>query len=310
MNKHHKLLIAWFIISGLIVFTAVRQIQVAAASQNQARQPLPPPVKTRHAIRPAVLPWSGDPVADYVARCEKGMTDREIRWMLEDFRNAGLDQVAFNEQSTDEALLAYRAAQNRWYRETLIDGLRLNREQSDQVAKRLIERLDQLKAAFKRNREEDGTGQRSAFASSRIDLIFSPYWLMGAEDHEVPNYSTFLPWDLCSLTAQQEKITWKKEYLEVAESDSSPEFSDHSLFKHTRPMDSAAGLHEIWLIADAVFPLLKSQTIAPEQANAVTSREAMLANLRQLHQAQLKIILLVVPTLAEEIQIALDSSDH
>ena len=196
------MLSAWFIISGLIVFTAVRQIQVAAADKLRSHQPLPPPAKTRHALRPVVLPWSGDPVADYVTRCAKGLTDREIGWVLEDFRNAGLDQFAFTEATADQELFAYRAAQNRWYLDALIDGLRLNREQSDQVAKSLIEQLEKLKAAFKRNREEDGTGKRPAFASSRIDLILSPFWLMGAEDHEIPDYSTFLPWDLCPLTPE------------------------------------------------------------------------------------------------------------
>ena len=306
MNKHHKMLIAWFIISGLIVFTAVRQIQVAAAEKLRSHQPLPPPAKTRHAIRPVVLPWSGDPVADYVARCAKGITDQEIGWILEDFRNAGLDQSAFNDQSIDEALLAYRTAQNRWYRDALIDGLRLNREQSDQVTAKLIEQLEKLKAAFKRNRAEEGTGKRPAFASSRIDLIFSPYWLMGAEEYEIPDYSTFLPWDLCSLTAQQEQITWKKEYLAETTSDIPVEFPDHPLFIHNHPMDSATGLPEIWLISDTVFPLLKSQTITPENVESKPSESAILANLRQLHPAQLKTILLVAPTLAGEIQSALD----
>ncbi|MEO5916991.1 MAG: hypothetical protein ABIS50_22370 [Luteolibacter sp.] len=310
MNKHHKLIIAWFIISGLIVFTAVRQIQVAAASNVQAHKPLPPPAKTRHAIRPPILPSNGDPVADYVARCEKGMTDREIGWILEDFRNSGLDQFAFSERSTDDELLAYRVAQNGWYREALIDGLRLNREQSKEVMQKQREQFEKLKAAFKRNRAEDGTGIRPSFATSRFDLILSPFWLMGAEEYEIPDYSTFMPWDLCSLTPQQEQITWKKEYLAEEESDTAVTFPVHPRFKNAHPVDQSSGIFETWQIADAVFPFLKSQTFKPKETNADVSGQVMLENLRLIHPSQFKIILMIAPNLARELQSALDSGSH
>ena len=35
-----------------------------------------------------------DVVEDYLARCKKGMTAQEVRWIVEDFQRAGLDEEA------------------------------------------------------------------------------------------------------------------------------------------------------------------------------------------------------------------------
>jgi hypothetical protein len=113
----------------------------------------------------------GDVLADYLARCEKGMTAREVRWIVEDFQRAGLgvdplsdfskiaqslnDPSREIEGKVDTALAArlrtaaveYARNQREWYGNALADGLRPNAAQK-MVLK---ERLD---AALAEDREQ------------------------------------------------------------------------------------------------------------------------------------------------------------
>jgi hypothetical protein len=100
---------------------AVWQGQVASARELAQRQhTLPAPAKTKHAVRPAPVLFSGDSVADYVAHCEKGMTDQEILWIPENLKKADLKDGRFpsSSQNADHfpAFFAQRAARHRWYR--------------------------------------------------------------------------------------------------------------------------------------------------------------------------------------------------
>ncbi len=302
MNKHHKLIIAWFIISGLIVFTAVRQIQVAAANQIQAHQPIPPPTKTRHAFRTAVLPWSGDPAADYVVRCEKGMTDKEIGWILEDFRIAGLDRFAFTDKTPDDELLAYRIAQQRWYLGALVDGLRLAPDQAAQAAAKLNELFKTVATEFRRKSE---SGKLDAPVVTRFDMIVPYFWIFSGYGGDDPGHLRFLPWDLCLLTSKQEAITWKKEFSAGLDQGIRDGPTAHPLFKNPHPLDHDAEMPEQWALVDAVFPFLKSQSFAKDQIEAEDSGKSLLIALHDFHPAQLKILLLIYPHLAAEIQSAL-----
>ncbi len=113
----------------------------------------------------------GDVVEDYLARCKKGMTAQELRWIVEDFQRVGLgdDPLSYvskiahslNDPSREiegkiNAALAARLRtasvecariQRQWYGNALADGLRLNPAQK----KMLKERLD---AALASDREQ------------------------------------------------------------------------------------------------------------------------------------------------------------
>lgn len=306
-GKNHKVVIGWFIISGLIAFTAVRQIQISVTSETQARKPLPPPAKTRHAVRPLPQPWTGDPLADYSARCGKGLTDREIGWIIEDFKNTGLAFPSFTPDSGDEVYLAYRLPQNRWYHAALVDGLRLTPEQAAQASAGLRERFEKLRAAFQRDRQEVENRIHAQLRVERFNQILSPYWLMGAEDWQIPDYSTFLPWDLCQLTPQQERMTWKKEILAMGESTASLEVSEHPLFRNNAPLANSTDIPGPWDLVDTVFPFTKSQALDFEGIYQDKSGAIHLANVRKLHPAQFKLLLLLSFNLAEVIQKALEN---
>ena len=330
MNKHHKLLIAWFLISGLIVFTAVRQIQVAVASDVQAHKPLPPPTKTRHAIRPAVLPWSGDPVADYVARCGKGMTDKEIGWILEDFRSAVLDQFPFTDSATDELLVTYLAAQHRWYHAALVDGLRLSHEQSFQTAKTLAELFKDAETDFYR-RPKSGNAD-TATVPGFENAVPDP-WRFSIYGGLTAAEMSMWPWNLCQLSASQERLTWKS-WFELLSSPSNRgneeqtanlrrrfvEKNGQSLFWSQDPVSGSTQAQEApyWIIeANSILPLLANQKILasppasdPFAEPAADGGASLLANIRLLHPAQFKLVLLFRPELAGEIEGALEKASR
>ena len=99
-------------------------------------------------------------VEDYIARCKKGMTAQEVRWIVEDFQKEGLDDgpgsfkaiietilkhldlsdanlQELEELSVDDETAAklktlgfeWASRQQRWYSSALADGLRLTSEQ-------------------------------------------------------------------------------------------------------------------------------------------------------------------------------------
>lgn len=101
-----------------------------------------------------------DVVEDYTARCQKGMTARQVRWIVEDFQKEGLDDgpgsfraiiemilepldiAGADEQELEELSIDDETAaklktlglelasrQQRWYAGALADGLRLSPEQ-------------------------------------------------------------------------------------------------------------------------------------------------------------------------------------
>lgn len=108
---------------------------------------------------------------DYLARCKKGMTAREVRWIVEDFQKSGLGEVPLSDdakiahalkdparetEGKANAELAARLTtaslecariQRAWYGDALADGLRLDPAQR----KVLKERLD---AALAEDREQ------------------------------------------------------------------------------------------------------------------------------------------------------------
>jgi hypothetical protein len=122
------------------------------------------------AERAVMSEASGDVMADYLARCKRGMTAREVRWIVEDLQKAGLGEDPLSYLSRisptlmdpspeiegkanaevaarlTTASLECARIQRAWYGDALADGLRLDPAQR----KVLKERLD---AALAEDRE-------------------------------------------------------------------------------------------------------------------------------------------------------------
>ncbi len=102
-----------------------------------------------------------DVVEDYLARCKKGMTAQEVRWIVEDFQRAGLGEgqgsvltntgrlvndpsrVTEGKINTELAVQLRTASlecarnQREWYGNALADGLRLDAAQKKALKERL-----------------------------------------------------------------------------------------------------------------------------------------------------------------------------
>jgi hypothetical protein len=304
MSKHLKNSTAWIVFASFATAAAIWQAQISVATDLKARhQTLPPPQKTRHAIRPLPVPWSGDFVGDYTRRCQTGLTERQIGWIIEDFKTAGLDQGI--RVAPREEYLAQRQAQHRWYHDALAEGLRLTPEQSAQASARLAERFDQAKADFiealataPRPFEHQGKWY-VVTGTAPIELLISPkLWMLDPA-------AGLMPWDLCQLAPGQEQITWKRWY-ENQEDEASfllprPVITDGYGFQNLAPARLLA--------ANSILPFLSGQEFKPAADPLVTGTDQavdLVSQVKTLHPAQLKILLLLEPAMAVQIEQALE----
>lgn len=334
------------VLASLLTLGAFWQAQIAITRDASARhQSLPAPMKTRHAVRPAETSWSGDVVADYIARCGKGMTDQEIRWIVEDFHNAGLDQIDFTDKTPDAELSAYLAAQYHWYYSALVDGLRLDPKQAADCAANLKRMAQASVADFVKNRESSNPDCLIGYSNPFANPI--PLALTLAHGGNDPDMDPFMPWKLCNLNHEQERLTWKGWYdsfcdffrqprktfdmeaissevksigVKLSESKDGPPF----LFPDPQMSESPAHLASPpwtgggWTCGENwVFPLLSNQkdvyrTKQKESANRSRQDDfrEFLEPFHHLHPGQFKIILIFDPELAEMIQTALDELSH
>ncbi len=191
MDQHSKRTAGWLGFASVLMLAAIWQSQVIAVAARNAGAIKPTTQqRIRHAPR-----RTRDPVPDYIAKCEKGLSDQEIRWIAQDFTNAGLDRST-DALATGEEAFEVRLAQERWYVSSLVDALGLTPQQSTQAAAKLAEITRQTKECFSANIHDLSSFKTDLFVKgSSVNL-------------------EFMPWKLCDLDSEQEKITAKR-YFDV-----------------------------------------------------------------------------------------------
>lgn len=307
MHKEIRNTLAYIVVASFVMVTAVwqAQVQVGAAKDLEARhRALPPPPKTKHAVRPVPQPFAGDVVADYIARCEVGMSDREIGWIIEDFLTAGLDlgiRVA-----PMEDYLAQRKAQDRWYHDTLVEAWSLTPEQSAQVIAKLAELFQQAKGDFiealasgPRSLEHDGKWYRVTSVEPMHRLINANPRLQDAKGR-------FLPWSLCKMAPEQDPNQASKEIqIKIINVPDEERYENVEITKLIQIAPAEPSL----LTVDLVLPK-QSPPPGAEPAQAALPKGGILPSLRKLHPAQLKLLLLIDPAKAKDIQQALHAESR
>ena len=253
-----------------------------------------------------------DVVEDYLARCKKGMTAREVRWIVEDFQRAGLDAPAKGDRI--EKFVAVRLAQHRWYLDLLDDGLGLDAEQRRVASEKLWLLADEAtqKIAKELMEHDASVGKLLEKQPETLrDLIDANHWL---EDER------YAPWELCDLTKDQLRLTWFGwiDSRRNAEPDSltyepdMPWFDDRMVAGG--PSESGG-----WTIADfptgdaptaingagSVLPFTARQRFRKGDGDGVGSLEHQAMG---CHPAQLKTLLLVAPTIASRLLERLDKT--
>jgi hypothetical protein len=336
MHQEIKATVIWLLLAFFLTFAGFWQAKVVVAqdSHPQHRQ-LPPPAKTKFATRPPPEVFAGDVVADYIARCEKGMTDQEIGWILEDFRNAGLDQN-ITATTPSEILFKLRGDQHQWYLNALKDGFRLSAEQVSQAAKKLGDNLAVSTARY----SEEAAAAAAYLAEPEVkkmydsdydpaeiereQLIMPGSWLQdGALSGEKFWGDTLMPWNLCTLSHQQEKITWH-EWFKLAnqdwDGDQRPALKSQPgspSFMLTEPLINRTDyfVPSVPYGANYIFPLIRSQKIEShidvrDPDFQPDNPGILLASLRALHPAQFKALLLMHSFYADRIRAALETESR
>lgn len=256
-----------------------------------------------------------DVVEDYLARCKKGMTAQEVRWIVEDFQRAGLD--AEISTAKPEEFATRRRAQHSWYLDLLADGLVLTNDQRLAASKELdallsqaLERFgDELEEKASEVIEHNGKSFRVIDVGVINRLIFAEGWL--ADER-------YAPWELCELTEEQLRLTWF-EWVDASRNaepgsamlDPEKPWWNPETSSMIDPLSGAGSISDYPTGeapdkidgAGSIFPFAKSQRFkSPDHDWAgPVDLQAM-----RCHPAQLKTSLLVSPGLAAQLSEKLD----
>ena len=242
------------------------------------------------------------------------MAREEIAWIIDDFKAAQLDPA--RNATTRDQCLTHRRSQHRWYLEALGDALSLSPVQAAEARRRLAQNFEQAASMFIaslgrshaiRSAEETCI---DTFENQTIrDLVSAGHWLF---DPSIPA----LPWDLCDLTPKQETITWKHWHDQPSDPDD-PDNSTNPNFLLPKP--DCVGILSVRHLAPAslmpanqILPFLTNQNFieASNPLETLTDISAieLIAQIRALHPSQLKILLLLKPAMAFQIEDALNVS--
>ncbi len=307
-----KTLIAACVLSGLGVWQIVEVSNGGEPLFQLASKAKTAPTKLRSDGRAPLgraLP-STDPIAAYLERAKRGMTDQEIRWMIEDFQAAGLDK----EEHSLKGIL--RAKQQLWYLEALTEALQLSPDQKAQAKTK----MDELLAADVETFEKGiaGVGANTDLARIPDTLPIAPpaaanVWLMK---------DAYAPWNLCDLSKEQDQLTmhrWRDAerqsavkneadgdapepaWMQLATTKLDPLSGNIIELGETNPHQFAFEGHALFgriLVVDA-FPL------TPNQKDPVSPTG--LDQARSLNSAQLRMAMLMEPSATSSLLKQLDN---
>ena len=148
---------------------------------------------------------TGSLAEEYEANAERGMTENEVRWVVEDFVALGLG-VDYPEEMTAEGYVALRKAREDWYLGALVSGLRLNKEQEVNAREAMGVLRERDYAKFLeflggvKSFEHEGQEMKVFDGSKAARLTNAGEWM---------KEEGYRPWNLCELSGEQEAVTWK-----------------------------------------------------------------------------------------------------
>lgn len=259
-----------------------------------------------------------DVVEDYTARCQKGMTAREVRWIVEDFQMAGLDEGPGSFSAIVEAMLepldtsqastrallelsigtepatklkatclGWAKRQQDWYSGAMAEALQLSAEQKLEMkggGRRFVKECEgdffRMKEAFVE--EKDGGPPKSYIRDRIYSVLLGKDLLFPATGVLDPSYwlqqSGSDPAERIQLSPRQEEVLQLGKESEVV-------------------------LPSRLQGVEAVLPVMPEQKFPADEDDIVGLAEAM-------HPAQLKVLLLLKPEVAAELTEALEKSDE
>lgn len=141
-----------------------------------------------------------DPEAAYIAQAKRGMTEREVRWIVSDFEAIGTRPASGKAGD----LRAFWERQNEWYLAALSEALSLTSAQKREVRASLKGSLDQTMDKFAKSK----VGSTVPSVGMYAGIYFEAKQCMRAVE--------FAPWNLCELSEAQSALTLEAEWRNEA----------------------------------------------------------------------------------------------
>ena len=278
-----------------------------------------------------------DVVEDYLARCKKGMTAQEVRWIVEDFQRAvdprakigAILDEAYDPEEAESVLPAVAPAtkdrlvillaevgrqQRAWYADALADGLQLGSSQKSELTARLNTLLEEdlvhLRKTWSDSEKEGEKDGILPYYRMGIPVLFGgvvhPFdWLHGDD---------YAPWNLYPISSEQEAVTRRSEVEHERQQQETAKENEDLYWEvpwldRDKPFRSSLADKKEIRGADKDFgPLAAAGCIFPlEEAQLFDGEEFLrVDDPTRLHPAQLKMLLLLEPERAAEILQALE----
>ena len=239
-----------------------------------------------------------DVIHTYRERAKRGMSDLEILGMIDDYASLG----HFPTSGNMEESRVYATRLDQWFAEAVTDALLLTSEQRLQLRDSLAAHRDQRMQSFQKTTE---SGHNAG--------IFTE---MHFEGTHVYRSAALAPWNLCTLTEEQTKLTTKRMWEHSQEKAMKvPGFESNQIpwlmygsllmqdpsnglpMEYPPPsiLDDICKMHGTikggMIDITTAFPLTPDQTIEKHRMN-------LLAQVRMLHPSQLRMALLINPAIS------------
>lgn len=168
---------------------------------------LSPPSKVRSDGRmppPAESPVA-DPVTAYLEAAKRGMTEREVRWLVEDFNAQGFLFSNLPANADARTVRAFRNRQQSWYLAALTGALHLTPDQRKTARERFATQLEKDSAVLVTRPVESLLGDIEVLKPiagniDAVEVLDPSQWLFP---------EAMAPWNLCDLSEAQASLTLK-----------------------------------------------------------------------------------------------------
>ncbi len=262
-----------------------------------------------------------NPCEEFEAARKRGMTEEEVRWVVEDFDETRLWEVRPPDAPAED-LYGRRKNEQKWYLDTLVKGFGLTGEQKKEAKRNLREALIEDFAAYSEaekagdaitiyfstgdpfQRTVDPTDQTKFLseATPAASLLGVSLWL---------SRSRMAPWNLCKFEESQQEIGWNEPMAgKLLSKRMGVTTKDPGTDECYEDLDDPFGENPISLAAaGSIFPLSMGQVDRMRAAkktykvkNGGVRRPQLLDEVKVLTAPQLRTVLLYTPSLVEDIR--------
>lgn len=193
----------WAALGCLVILLAVLQWRLVSMAPQESGNEAPPNV-VRIARPERVkneLPPGTTPAEAFAERLARGLSPREVRWIIEDFENADIGGEVRAAETAE--FLSERRRQHRWLLGLLKQGLALRPDQEREVVENLNLWFDRAARDFS---EEVGSLPTIEVKGREMRVVPGEIVSRVIEPGRWLKDDACAPWNLCELTSAQMQL--------------------------------------------------------------------------------------------------------